>query len=604
MNLRSISDGFIAKNSQQKIVDNPTAVILNVRTLTNSAPDLTELILNLIISREFRISGGEEKHQVEEFVRSHIIEDWQSNAGADYFKPLENKILSDPEKSKILLKLYSILGSEDVLADGSAEIQMLLNASLVRNQENIVYIHNPIYGAIFSRAWITQSLDDLSRQSVSLVQEISSKAQSVPVLKKSSPTNLNRRVIGSAAAGLLVLATLFTCQNWSSESDVASTEDSGQVDVAVEPSVVTSELAQQMSFGEKTLISKEEIEDENAGFRAAKASGVSAIAAENYSNAVGYFEEALSYYKNAPETLIYLNNARIDANGSGRSYTLAAAVPISDDLPAAQGMLRGVAQAQNKINENGGINGVPLKVVIVNDAGDAKTAPQLAETIAKNGDILGVVGHYYSSVTLSAEETYEQAKLAIIALSSSVDISKINNNYVFRTSPSDAVTGKALANYALNVWGTNRVAVFYNSENSYSSSLKSEFEDYILAEQGEVVADLDWSQKNFNPKQAFEQAVEQGAELLMVVPTDFEALQKNVFPIAQRNFVAAEPLKLMGGDVAYSSTVLEEEFEGMVVGAFWHIGSVDPQSEFIQQSQQLWNAEVNGTDLSRIKQLA
>ena len=36
--------------------------------------------------------------------------------------------------------------------------------------------------------------------------------------------------------------------------------------------------------------------------------------------------------------------------------------------------------------------------------------------------------------------------------------------------------------------------------------------------------------------------------------------------------VAAEPLKLMGGDVAYSSTVLEEEFEGMVVGAFWHIG--------------------------------
>ena len=50
---------------------------------------------------------------------------------------------------------------------------------------------------------------------------------------------------------------------------------------------------------------------------------------------------------------------------------------------------------------------------------------------------------------------------------------------------------------------------------------------------------------------------------------------------------------MMGGDVAYSGTVLEEEFEGMIIGAFWHIGAVDPDSEFILQSRDLWISDVN-----------
>ena len=392
------------------------------------------------------------------------------------------------------------------------------------------------------------------------------------------------------AAGLLVLTVLFACQNRSSEPEAALMDDSEQVELA-QPVADTEAIEQRISAGDRALISNEELEGENLDFRTAKAKGIEAVAAGDYQEATGYFEEALSYYKNAPETLVYLNNARI--NSSTDSYTLAAAVPISDDLPAAQAMLRGIAQAQNKVNENGGINGTLLRVVIADDAGDAATAPDLAKAIAQNPDVLGVVGHYYSSVTLSAEDTYEAEQLAIIALSSSVEISSLDNGYIFRTSPSDAVTGKALADYALDTWNTDRVAVFYNSDSSYSNSLKSEFENYILSEQGEVVAELDWSQKSFNPKRAFEQAIEKEAELLMVVPASFEELQKNVFPIAQQNFAIADPLRIMGGDVAYSGTVLDEEFEGMVVGAFWHIGAADPTSEFILQSRDLWTADVN-----------
>ena len=431
------------------------------------------------------------------------------------------------------------------------------------------------------------NLRDISN---SFINNKSKKTGSTSKPKTVLSAYLNRPVLSSIAAGLLVLAALIACQDRSSKPEAVLMDDSEQVELA-QPTTGTQTLEQRISFGEKALILDEELEGENLDFRAAKAKGIEAVAAGNYPEATSYFEEALSYYKNAPETLIYLNNARI--NSSTHTYTLAAAVPISDDLPAAQAMLRGIAQAQNRVNENGGINGALLRIVIADDAGDAATAPDLAKTIAEDPDILGVIGHYYSSVTLSAEDTYEQEQLAIIALSSSVEISGLDNDYIFRTSPSDAVTGKALANYALDTWGAERVAVYYNGDSSYSNSLKSEFENYILSEQGEVVAELDWSQVSFNPKQAFERAVEKDADLLMVVPASFEELQKNVFPIAQQNFATAEPLKMMGGDVAYSGTVLEEEFEGMVVGAFWHIGAADPNSDFIVESRDLWTADVN-----------
>ena len=92
---------------------------------------------------------------------------------------------------------------------------------------------------------------------------------------------------------------------------------------------------------------------------------------------------------------------------------------MSLDQEAAEAMLRGVAQAQEEINQAGGINGIPLRVVIANDGNDLATARKVASELGKNAEILGVVGHYYSSRTLAAGKIYEQNQLVAIALSSS-----------------------------------------------------------------------------------------------------------------------------------------------------------------------------------------
>ncbi|MEN8445771.1 MAG: ABC transporter substrate-binding protein, partial [Cyanobacteria bacterium J06555_13] len=385
-----------------------------------------------------------------------------------------------------------------------------------------------------------------------------------------------------------------TVKLWDLEGNLLNTlEDHSDRALSVnsEPPNSVEDSQQQMSAGDSILIEAEEIRTENLSFRTAKANGVRAMASKDYEGAVTYFEEALRYHKNSPETLIYLNNARIQAENNP-SYTIAAAVPISDDLPAAQAMLRGIAQAQNRINESGGIKGVSLWVVIVNDEGNANKAADIAAMIAEQSEILGVVGHYYSSVTLAAAETYKEKELAIVSLGSSVDISILDNDYIFRTSPNDAVIGKSLATHMLESLNKSKVAIFYNAKSSYSRSMKRAFESTVLTEGGKIVADFDVS-GNFSAPIALDQAIEREAEVLMLIPSRFSELQESILPVAQLNASKEKPLRLMGGNVAYSSAVLTENFADMVVGTFWHIEAADPSSEFIIQSQQLWGAEVN-----------
>jgi branched-chain amino acid transport system substrate-binding protein len=234
----------------------------------------------------------------------------------------------------------------------------------------------------------------------------------------------------------------------------------------------TEPVKEKISYGNKILIAKEESGDKNQLFQIAKQKGMEAIAAGNYTEAVTEFEKAIKNYQNAPETLIYLNNARI---GNNKAYAIAIVTPISDDKDSALKMLRGIAQTQDEINKTGGINGVPIKVIIADDTGKPEIAKQVALKLAKNPDILAVIGHHSSGTSLVAREVYESEKLvAVSSTSTSVELSKSstitpNQRYVFRTVPNDRIAAKGLANYMLTKLNKRKVAVFYYP-NSYSLS--------------------------------------------------------------------------------------------------------------------------------------
>jgi len=338
-------------------------------------------------------------------------------------------------------------------------------------------------------------------------------------------------------------------------------------------------MEQRLSAGKKLLIP--------GGATAKKQEAVQAIASGNYNTAITNLETSLQANRNDPEALIYLNNARI---GNQKSYTIAVAVPIGKDMNPALEILRGVAQAQNELNQSGGVSGIPLKVLIANDDNNPDIASQIASALAKNSEVLGVIGHFGSDTTLAASKVYQQNQLvAISPTSTSVQLSGVGSN-IFRTVPSDRFAANALSRYMLTKLQKKKAVVFFNSASSYSKSLKNEFTTAVYADGGQIVSEFDLTNPNFNAADSVKDAIAQGAEVIMLASNS--ATIDQALQVVQVN---AKRLPLLAGDGAYTAKILQIGGAGatnMVLAIPWHI-LADPQSNFPQTSKQLWYAEVS-----------
>ena len=339
--------------------------------------------------------------------------------------------------------------------------------------------------------------------------------------------------------------------------------------------------------------------------------------------AEGKYREALTAWQNSwaqgnkkdPETLIYLNNAFLETQNADY-YTVAVVVPINSkpstdirDGDLAKEILRGVAQAQTEVNlglENGWeelpgkdflpkqtIKGKGLKIVIADDVNIAQEAQKRASTLVKRKDILGVVGHYTSEMTLAAIDIYDYHKLVLISPGSvTEDLSKNPRDYFFRTVPNIGAKAEYLARYLINS-GQKRAAVFYNPTSPYTRSFWEEF-DRIFLDKGGIPLAYDFSQPGFNAQTAVKEVGEKSNTAIILFPdgqvthtltNSIEVIKAN----NGRHWIA-------GGWALYSPRILEigklEPFDKFVISVPWHrLDSPDPQ--FPQESYQLWSGSVS-----------
>ena len=339
------------------------------------------------------------------------------------------------------------------------------------------------------------------------------------------------------------------------------------------------QLDQRFSQGEKILIPQTTTPQ--------KKLAVAAFKQGKYEEAESLFSESLRDLPNDPESLIYLNNARI---GEDKSYSIAVSIPIGTNLNPAQEILRGVAQAQNQLNQAGGIKDILLKVHIINDDNDLDIARQVARNLSHNQEILGVIGHYTNDATLATNKIYQSGQLVTISpTSTSVKISNISP-YLFRTVPSDFMAARSLTQYMFEHLRKQKVVIFYNSQSKYSNSLKSEFVTGVLLGRGMVISELDLSDPNFNAAHSLQHAIDNGAGVIMLA-----AENKTLDKALQVIKVNRQRLSLLGGDSLYDSKtwrVAGKSAEGMVLAVPWYIQGHQDE-EFTQVAKKLWRGNVN-----------
>ncbi|NJM95888.1 MAG: ABC transporter substrate-binding protein [Phormidesmis sp. RL_2_1] len=319
----------------------------------------------------------------------------------------------------------------------------------------------------------------------------------------------------------------------------------------------------------------------------AKQEGTAAIAAANYASAITAFNASLADNPNDPESFIYRSNARI---GDDSAYTIAVVAPAGAASKIGLEILRGAAQAQDVINRSGGINGMPVKLVLVNDENDPALAQTIAENLVSDPTIIGVVGHYASDVTLATAPIYAAGKLVTVTpASTAVDLSGLSP-YLFRTVPSDSFAAAALAAYMIYYRKDKDVAVYFDASSDLSSSLKEEFKSFVMAWGGNVIGEYDLSQTTFDPNVQRE-AEAKGVDSLMI------AASANTLDAAAAviNFNAGA-LPILGGDELYNRVILEEagrDAQSLTVAVPWHLLSRDTDADFVSSSRDLWKGDVS-----------
>jgi branched-chain amino acid transport system substrate-binding protein len=343
----------------------------------------------------------------------------------------------------------------------------------------------------------------------------------------------------------------------------------------------TINVYERLSEGDKLLVTTNSTLE--------KKQGVEAFKQEDYALAAQRFAASLKKYKNDPESLIYLNNAKI---GSQSAYKIAVSVPIGKVANVAEEMLRGVAQAQERINISGGINGKFLKVVIANDDNDPKTVIKIANTFVENQQILAVIGHNSSDASVVAAPIYNDGGLVMITPTSFADQLSSKGEYVFRLVPAVSFFADPLADYAIGTAKKTKMAICYPWSASDNVSFALQFRDIFIRKGGNYIAvDCNFDQSNFNAKYLINKIVSTGADSLLLAP-HVNRIEQAV-EIAQAN---QGRLTLFGSPTLYTQITLNkggQAVNGLVAVTPWVSEQLSQGDRFLNEASQLWGGRVN-----------
>lgn len=381
------------------------------------------------------------------------------------------------------------------------------------------------------------------------------------------------------------------------------------------PQQLPTPSADGVSSGEKLLVKTADLWS--------KQRGINEFAIQNYPEALKLLKQSWRDDRRDPETLIYMNNALLKAINA-EYYTIAIVVPIRRNQDGniisaslAEELLRGIAQAQTEVNlglikpndsnqdfpgrdfiEPKNINSKGLKVIIADDSNIKSEAIKRANYLVVQPDIIAVIGHYTSDMTVETVDIYDRNKLVAISPGSTTEeLTRKPRKFFFRTAPTTSTEAESLVNQLLKV-GQKKVAAFYNPNSPFSASLWEEFKKQFESKGGttfRISNYYDLSKNDFNAEAAIKEVEKNEKTALLVIPdgqvtSSVENAMEMIKFNDNRNWI-------VGPWTLYEMRTLElakqlKSVDKLGISVFWHpLASFD--EKFPQNAKKLWGGPVN-----------
>jgi len=231
----------------------------------------------------------------------------------------------------------------------------------------------------------------------------------------------------------------------------------------------------------------------------------------------------------------------------------------------------GLDLAVEEINAAGGIGGRRLRLVRFDDKESVDEGRLVAERISADPDIVAVIGHLQSYVTLPAAAIYDRAGLVMLS-PASTEPALTSSGYtrVFRVTLSEETIGNQLADAARHR-GFRRMAIHY-IRNEYGRGLANAFEQRATESGITIAVRTSYDAEDPTAEDAFAPTLRQWSS--SGLDAVFLAGEP---PSAVRLLVAARhaglTLPILGGDAMGSPELLSlagPAAEGTVVASFFH----------------------------------
>jgi branched-chain amino acid transport system substrate-binding protein len=195
---------------------------------------------------------------------------------------------------------------------------------------------------------------------------------------------------------------------------------------------------------------------------------------------------------------------------------IGAAIPMTGALQTfGPTTLSGIQMAVDEVNAAGGVLGGELELVV----GDTQTNPQAGVDAAKRlvtvDGVAGIVGALSSGVTIpiaSSVTSVDGVPQISTASTSPVITTLDDNDFLFRTTPHDAVQGELLARL-VQAEGVGAVSIVYVN-NDYGQGLAEAFRDNYGGEIMEMVA---YEEKQASYRGELSRAAEGGPDSLILI---------------------------------------------------------------------------------------
>lgn len=169
---------------------------------------------------------------------------------------------------------------------------------------------------------------------------------------------------------------------------------------------------------------------------------------------------------------------------------------------------------EEQVNQQGGINGHPLKLVVYDNATDSTKHVMALKRLIEQDGVTAIIGGTTSGVTLAGIPIVEKEGIPFFSLAASVKIVEPVKKWVFKTPKSDSLNITKLLTYAKKK-GVKKVAILH-ADSGYGISGKEQF-DKIAPKMGfTVVGSETFSDKDTDTTAQLTKIKASGAEIIIV----------------------------------------------------------------------------------------